>query len=76
MITVYLPDNSLLINKDYICNLEIGKNLYICFNKLNYTNGKFGKGQCYNCLKCKQSIIAEKTEDNKEVWVEFDESKS
>ena len=77
MVIINLPDNSKLVNK-YIDHyrIELGRSVDACFNKINYINNRFGQGMCYFCNKCKQAIVVEKTEDNKEIWVEFEEEGS
>ena len=70
-IKVYLPDNR-EFNYEFDTDInfrrpELNKNFYICYNKV--------KEPCRACYKCFYSIVVEKTEDNKEIWVEYIERK-
>ena len=71
MLIVHLPDNSEFFYSHYHCRPELGKNLSICYNIECNQKSELRICNCKHCYKCCNSIVVEKTEDDKEIWVEF-----
>ena len=72
MITMHLPNNAeTFLSEDSIVypKLNLGYTLYVC------TNALMRLGNCDHCGCCKYAVIVEKTEDNKDFWIQYIEMK-
>ena len=73
-IKVHLPDN---YEYEYSYDFdakgnrpEINKRFVICSNSKRLNEAPQNK-KCFFCYNCAKNIIVEKTEDDKEIWIEF-----
>lgn len=57
------------------CKPEINKNFCICYD-VRYYDKNSGWFLCKHCCRCLNAIVVEKTEDNKEIWIEFEGAKN